>query len=70
LGTNVPGLGFTIVYVPQPDGVWFPVSFGTEFRLHVLFVIRQIVIDAQNRDFEKTHVSSRIVGSSEISEQQ
>lgn len=67
----MPGLGFTIIYAPQPDGVWFPVSFGTEFRLHVLFVIRrQIVIEAQNRDFEKTHVSSRIVGSSEISEQQ
>jgi hypothetical protein len=71
LGTNLPGLGFTVVYAPQPDGVWFPVSFGTEFKLHVLFVIRrQIVIDAQNRNFEKTHVSSRIVGSSEISEQQ
>jgi hypothetical protein len=37
----------------------------------VLFVIRrQIIIDAQNRNFEKTHVSSRIVGSSEISEHQ
>ncbi|HEY9125758.1 MAG TPA: hypothetical protein VIM62_01450, partial [Acidobacteriaceae bacterium] len=62
LGTNVPGLGFTIVYAPQPDGVWFPVSFGSEFGLRVLFLIhRVIVIDAQNRDFEKTHVTSHIV---------
>jgi hypothetical protein len=66
LGTNVPGLGFSVVYVPQPDGVWLPVSFGTEFKVHVLFFFnRQIVIDAQNRDFEKTHVSSKIVGAVE-----
>jgi hypothetical protein len=64
LGTNLPGLGFTVVYAPQPDGVWFPVSFGTEFKIHVLFFFsREILIDAQNRDFEKTHVSSKIVGS-------
>ncbi len=62
LGTNVPGLGFTIVYAPQPDGVWFPVSLGTEFKLHVLFFFsRQIIIDAQNRSFEKTHVRSEMV---------
>ncbi len=62
LGTNVPGLGFTIVYAPQPDGVWFPVSLGTEFKLHVLFFFsRQILIDAQNRSFEKTHVRSEMV---------
>ncbi len=62
LGTNVPGLGFTIVYAPQSDGVWFPVSFGTEFKLHVLFFFRrEIIIDAQNRNFERTHVDSRIL---------
>lgn len=63
LGTNLPGLGFTVVYAPQPDGVWFPVSFGTEFNLHVLFFFsREIIIDAQNSDFQKTHVNSKIVG--------
>lgn len=47
LGTSLPGLGFTVVYAPQPDGVWFPVSLGTEFKLHVLFFFsRQIIIDA------------------------
>jgi hypothetical protein len=61
LGTSLPGLGFTVVYAPQPDGVWFPVSFSTEFKLHVLFFFsREMVIDAQNRDFEKTHVSVKI----------
>jgi hypothetical protein len=69
LGTNVPGLGFTVVYAPQPDGVWFPVSFGTEFKLHVLFFFtREIVIDAQNRSFEKTHVNSRIVETADAAE--
>jgi hypothetical protein len=59
----VPGLGFTIRYAPQPDGVWFPVNFSTEFKIHVLYFFhRQIILDAQNRDFEQTHVTSRIVG--------
>jgi hypothetical protein len=63
LGTNLPGLGFSVVYEAQPDGVWFPVSFGTEFKLHLLFFFRrEITIDVQNRDFEKTHVDSKIVG--------
>jgi uncharacterized protein YajQ (UPF0234 family) len=62
LGTNVPGLGFNIVYAPQPDGVWFPVNFGTEFKLRVLFFFsRDITINAENRDFEKTHTDSKIV---------
>jgi hypothetical protein len=62
LGTNVPGLGFNVVYAPQPDGVWFPVTFGTEFKLHVLFFFsRNITINADNRDFQKTHVSSKIL---------
>lgn len=70
LGTNVPGLGFTVIYAPQPaaqpgnesDSVWFPVSLGSEFKIHVLFFFtRQIVIAAENRDFEKTHVTSTIL---------
>ena len=62
LGTNVPGLGFTIVYAPQPDGVWFPVNFGTEFKIHVLFFFsRDITINAENRAFEKTHTESKIL---------
>jgi len=63
LGTNVPGLGFSVAYASQPDGVWLPISFGTEFKIHVLFFFtRQIILDAQNRDFETTHVSSKIAG--------
>jgi hypothetical protein len=62
LGTNLPGLGFTVVYAPQPDGVWFPASFSTEFKIHVLYFFhRDVLMDAQNRDFEKTHVTSRML---------
>jgi hypothetical protein len=76
MGTSVPGLGFTVTYAPQPsdapDDLWFPVSFGTEFKLHLLFFLnRSIVIDAKNSDFEKTHVKSTILpGPSEPSLQQ
>jgi hypothetical protein len=62
LGTNVPGLGFSITYAPQADGVWFPATFGTEFRIKFLFFYsRQITLYAENRDFEKTHVTSTIL---------
>lgn len=62
LGINLPGLGFTIVYAPQADGVWFPSTFSTEFKIRVLFFFhREILLDAQNRDFEKTHVDSKIL---------
>jgi hypothetical protein len=105
LGTNVPGLGFTIIYAPQPslqptpqptsqptfqptqdaasrpeseldaiaeekplrqiaaapEPVWFPTSFGTEFRIHVLFFFtREIFFNAENRDFHLTHTSATI----------
>ena len=63
LGTNFPGLGFSITYAPQLDGVWFPITFSTEFKIHVLYFFhREVILNAQNRDFEKTHVTSRIVG--------
>ena len=56
LGTNLPGLGFSVTYDREPDGVWFPVSFGTEFRMRVLFFIaRDISMSLANTHFEKTH---------------
>ena len=62
LGTNLPGLGFTVIYAPEPGGVWFPVSFGTEFKLKVLFFFhREIILSAENKDFEQTHVTSKLL---------
>jgi len=61
LGTDLPGLGFSVSYKRQPDGVWFPASFGTEFRLRAVFFInRDISVSMQNSEFEKTHVDSAI----------
>jgi len=61
LGTDVPGVGFSVTYKRQPDGIWFPASFGTEFRLKALFFInRDISVSLLNSDFERTHVESKI----------
>jgi hypothetical protein len=62
LGTNLPGLGFSVTYDREPDGVWFPVSFGTEFRMRVLFFLtRDISMSLTNTHFEKTHADVRIL---------
>lgn len=65
LGTDLPGVGFNVVYKRQEEGVWFPSTFGTEFRIRALFFInRDVSIDLANSAFERTHVKStmKIVG--------
>ena len=62
LGTNLPGIGFDVEYQRFGDGVWFPVSFGTEFRLRVIFFIkRNIAISLKNSAFEHVHVKSKML---------
>ena len=68
LGTDLPGLGFNVVYQKQEEGVWFPATFGTEFRLRAVFFInREVSISLENKDFERTHVKStiKVVGPAE-----
>jgi hypothetical protein len=61
LGTDLPGIGFNVVYKRQEDGVWFPAAFGTEFRLHVLFFInRDVSVSLENTGFQHTHVESKM----------
>jgi hypothetical protein len=61
LGTDVPGIGFNVVYKRQEDGVWFPSTFGTEFRLHAVFFInRDISVSCENSGFQRTHVESKM----------
>ena len=61
LGTDLPGLGFNVQYRRFDDGVWFPVSFGTEFRLRAVFFInRQITISLENSGFQHAQVDSSI----------
>jgi hypothetical protein len=62
LGTNLPGIGFDVEYQRFGEGVWFPVSFGTEFRLRVIFFIkRNIAISLKNSAFEHVHVKSKVL---------
>ena len=61
LGTNVSGVGFTVTYDRIADGVWFPVSYGGEFRFRGLFVYeRTVTISLKNSDFKKTDVTSTV----------
>src|SRR5215469_12513071 len=60
LGTDLPGIGFNVVYHRQPDGVWFPATFGTEFRIRAIFFInREVSVSLENSAFEHTHVVSK-----------
>ena len=61
LGTDVPGYGYSLRYEKEPGGVWFPKSYGQEFTLHVLFFYnRQVMVSMDNKDFEQTHVDTKI----------
>jgi hypothetical protein len=58
---DLPGVGFDVEYARQPDGVWFPVSFGTEFRVRVvMFWARNIIVSMSNSDFEHAQVQHSI----------
>lgn len=58
---DLPGVGFDVQYARQPDGVWFPVSFGTEFRVRVvMFWARNIIVSMSNSDFEHAEVQHSI----------
>jgi hypothetical protein len=62
LGTDLPGLGFNVEYRRFDQGVWFPVSFGTEFRLRAVFFInRDITVSLENSAFERAKVQTRIL---------
>jgi hypothetical protein len=61
LGTNVQRLGFKITYERFDEGVWFPVSYGGEFTLKVVFFYkRNIAVAVKNSDFQRTVVSTRL----------
>ena len=59
---DLPGFGFNVVYRRQQDGVWFPSSFGTEFKVHagpIFFFNRDVSISMKNSGFEHTHVETK-----------
>lgn len=67
LGTDVPGLGFSVQYEREKDGVWFPSSFGTEFYVRALYFFkRNIALSLKNSDFSETHVDAKVTGFGEV----
>jgi len=61
LGTNIRQLGFTLTCRKVADGLWFPVSYGTEFHLRVLFgYARTVTMSMDNRDFRRASAESSI----------
>lgn len=68
MGTDLPGIGFSVQYERQKEGVWFPSSFGTEFYIRALYFFkRNIAVSLKNSDFAETHVDSKIMpGFSEV----
>jgi hypothetical protein len=61
LGTDLPGLGFNVRYRRLEKDIWFPDSFGTEFRLKAVFFIdRTIFVSLENKNFKRTSAESQI----------
>jgi hypothetical protein len=61
LGTDVPGIGFNVQYRRVEKDVWFPVSFGSEFRLRAVFFIkRDITMSMEASGFKRAQVDSRV----------
>jgi hypothetical protein len=61
LGTNVRQLGYTVTYTKVAGGLWFPISYGTEFHLRVLFgYARTIALSLDNHDFRRASADSTI----------
>ena len=61
LGTNVRQLGFALRYEEVDDGVWFPVSYGGEFKIRALFFYnRTATVSLAAADFRRTDVDSSI----------
>jgi hypothetical protein len=61
LGTDLPGVGFSVRYKRVAPDVWFPVSFGSEFRIHAVFFINRMVsLWLENKDFKEASADSTI----------
>lgn len=61
LGTNVQQLGFKVTYQKFDEGLWFPVTYGGEFRFRGLFFYaRRVGISLQNSGFQRAVVESKV----------
>jgi hypothetical protein len=61
LGTNLEHLGFKVTYKKFDTGLWFPVTYGGEFRVRALFLYaRRVGVSLQNSGFQHADVSSAV----------
>jgi hypothetical protein len=61
LGTNLKGLGFQLRFEKFDEGLWFPVSYGSEFEVKALFFYkRKIAISLSNKGFQRAQVAARV----------
>jgi hypothetical protein len=61
LGTDVPGLGFSVQYTRVDKDLWFPATYGTEFGVHALFLLKRTFTESvENKNFRRATVESRI----------
>ncbi len=61
LGTDVQQLGFKVTYQKFDEGLWFPVTYGGEFKLKALFLYaRRVGISMQNYGFRRAQTESKI----------
>ena len=61
LGTNLRQTGFSITYTRAAENVWFPATYGTEFRLNVLWGYkRTVTLSMESKDFQRTDAKSNI----------
>jgi hypothetical protein len=61
LGTNVQQAGFKVTYRKFEPGLWFPVTYGGEFKVRALFLyVRRVGISMQNSGFQRARVESTV----------
>ena len=61
LGTNIRQTGFSVSYARVAPDVWFPATYGTEFRLDVLFGYKRVITLAlDSSDFQRAEAKSEI----------
>ena len=61
LGSNVQHVGFKVEYQKFDENLWFPVSYGGEFKLKVLFSYkRTMIIALRNSGFQRAEVTTSL----------
>ncbi|HKW98755.1 MAG TPA: hypothetical protein VJN43_13540 [Bryobacteraceae bacterium] len=61
LGTSFTHVGFKVSYKKFEDGLWFPVTYGGEFRVRGLFLYkRTFAISVINSGFQRSEVTSTV----------